>query len=266
MPDEKKRRKGRRDVTGGARAAGQAARTPRLEREREARASEESERALGRAVAFGIPVVSLVGAILAGVVGSLGSALLVLAAGALVGTIAFLWASVRTLSGDAPLAAGLELETNERGDLKALLEEKRRALRALKDLESEHALGKIDDEDYATFAAQYRDEAKRILKAIDDLVAPYREKAEKMAQDYLTKRGVSSEDDASEDDAPEESTGEDDGVGEAPPNEKEAPVADAGRRDCKSCGASNEADAAFCKQCGASMRAKTRNEEGDVPA
>ena len=33
-------------------------------------------------------------------------------------------------------------------------------LRALKDLESEHAIGKIDDADYASFVARYRDEAK----------------------------------------------------------------------------------------------------------
>jgi hypothetical protein len=249
MTDERRPRKRRR---GEHRAE---------EKELEGHAAEESERALGRAVAIGIPAATLLGAVVAGVVASLGSALLVLAAGALVGTIALLWASVRTLSGDAPLAAGFVQQATERADLKALLEDKRRALRALKDLESEHSLGKIDDDDYKTFAAQYREEAKRIFKAIDDAVAPYRDKAEEIAREYLAKRGLAGQGVHDTDGGEQETKEKEDGT----TPERDLALGD-GRVACRSCDASNEADAAFCKQCGASMRGKAKSEVGDVPA
>ena len=104
---------------------------------------DEAERTLGRAVALGLPVASVLGAILVGFVASLGSGLLVLAAGALLGAITLVWVSVRTLSGDAPLAAGFQELAAKRHGVDALSEDKRRVLRALKDLENEHELGKI---------------------------------------------------------------------------------------------------------------------------
>ena len=256
---------------------------PETERSRD---SDEAERAVGRAVAIGLPAITLGGALIAGAVASLGSALLVLAAGMLVGTIALLWVSVRTLSGDAPLAEGFRTQTFERGDLKALLEEKRRALRALKDLESEHALGKIDDEDYRQVVEQYRGEAKRILRAIDDMIAPYRGKAEEMARAYLEKQGLAregahrepaaSESSAEDDDSspsalegPAEGavTGEDEP--QAPDEEDEEEHRPVARVECKSCGGSNEPDAVFCKHCGSSMRdakAPEKSSKGDAPA
>src|SRR5580658_10321038 len=90
--------------------------TPEVTRSRD---SDAAERALGRAVALGLPLTAVLGAVVAGVVASVGSALLVLAAGALIGTIGLLWASVRTLSGDAPLAEGFEAQaqTTERRDV-----------------------------------------------------------------------------------------------------------------------------------------------------
>ena len=81
-----------------------------------ARDSDEAERALGRAVALWLPVAAALGAIVVGFVASVSSAILVLAAGALLGAIALLWASVRTLTGDAPLSAQLEaLAATRRG-------------------------------------------------------------------------------------------------------------------------------------------------------
>src|SRR5579871_5092163 len=109
-------------------------------------AAEATERRLGRFVSIGLPVATLACAIGVGAFASVGSGLLVAAAGTLLGTIAFLWASLRTLSGDAPLPYGLE-EGALRDEVDALAEQKRRALRALKDLENERALGRIDDAD-----------------------------------------------------------------------------------------------------------------------
>jgi hypothetical protein len=193
--------------------------------------ADDAERSLGRAVSLGLPVVALVAALVVGLVASVGSALLILASGALLGTIALLWASVRTLSGDAPLPIDLEALAARRHGVDDLGEQKNRVLRALKDLESEHALGKIDDTDYGSFVARYRDEAKTVMRQMDLEVAPLREQAERIAQDYLEKRSLL-----------------DGGITES------APASDA-RPTCASCATSNEPDAAFCKKCGTSMRA-----------
>jgi hypothetical protein len=202
--------------------------------------SDEAERSLGRAVALGLPVATVGGAIVAGYVASVGSGILVLAAGTLLGTIALLWASVRTLTGDAPLSSQLESRSGTGLGVDDLAERKRRVLRALKDLEAEHAIGKIDDEDFAAVTARYRDEAKDLMREMDLEVAPLRPEAERIARDYLDGQGR---------DLPAE---------EPPPSAPAAtPVAPpdaADRVDCVACGKSNDADAAFCKHCGATMK------------
>jgi hypothetical protein len=193
--------------------------------------ADEAERSLARAVSLGLPLLAVVGAVVVGLVASLGSALLVLASGALLGTIALLWASVRTLSGDAPLPVDLEALAARRHGVDDLGEQKNRVLRALKDLESEHALGKIDDADYGSFVARYRDEAKTVMRQMDLEVAPLREQAERLAREYLEKRNLTER------------------VVVA-----ESANADA-RPTCASCGTSNDPDAAFCKKCGSAMHA-----------
>lgn len=186
------------------------------------RSVDDSERALGRAVAVGLPLAAAAAAVVVTIVASFGSALLVLAAGALLGTIAFLWASVRTLSGDAPVGEELTVAAARRHGVDALAERKREALRALRDLESEHAVGRIDDDDYQEIVARYREQAKIVLREMDARVGSLRDRAERIAREYLDKRT------------------------RAQPT----------RRTCAACGASNEVDAAFCKKCGASMRAE----------
>jgi hypothetical protein len=199
------------------------------------READEAERRLGRAVALGLPGLCLMGAVTVGVGGGLASALLVLASGALLGAIALLWASVRTLSGDAPLSTEMERLAARGTAVDSLAERKRRVLRALKDLEGEHALGRIDDADYEVFVARYRDEAKAVMREMDTRVEPKREEAERIAREYLQKHGVVS------------------------PGEASVPVPDhvspdASRVPCGGCGASNESDAAFCKGCGAPLK------------
>jgi hypothetical protein len=193
-----------------------------------AEATDESERALGRALAKGLPLLTVASAIGIGFVSGVGAGLLVLAAGALLGTIAFLWASLRTLSGDAALPIELELMAARGGRSSDLAEQKIRALRALKDIESEHALGKIDDDDYNDLVARYRDEAKAVLRAMDQEAAPRRDEAERMVREYLAKKRI-----------PEASS-----VAEPQP---------AARMECDACHGSNEPDATFCKHCGARM-------------
>jgi hypothetical protein len=210
-----------------------------------ARESDEAERSLGRAVSLGLPVLCLVAAVAVGLLASLGSALLVLASGALLGTIALLWASVRTLSGDAPLPVDLEALAARRHGVDDLAEQKTRVLRALKDLEAEHALGKIDDADYAAIVTRYRDEAKAVMRQMDLEVAPLREAAERMASEYLEKRSVAA-------------------VGGEPVASPEPAVPVDARPTCASCQTSNDPDAAFCKKCGSAMKDAGNAEKNDA--
>jgi hypothetical protein len=194
--------------------------------------SDEAERKLARAVAWGLPAVTVVGAIAVGAIGSLGSALLVLAAGGLLGAVALLWASLRTLSGDAPLGGEGEAQTVRPGD-GDLAERKLRVMLALKDIESEHALGKIDEADYGHLVATYREEAKAVMREMDRKVDPSRGEAERVARNYLARHGFGGN-----------------SLGEA---SEPSPVAK-DRMTCRVCNASNEIDAAFCKSCGSAMK------------
>jgi hypothetical protein len=234
-----------------------------------ARDSTDAERALGRAVAVGLPIVAVVSAIVVGSLASIGSGLLVLASGALLGAIALLWASVRTLSGDAPLPADLEALAARTHDVDALDEDKRRVLRALKDLEGEHAIGKIDDADYELIAAQYRDRAKVLMREMDLNAAPGLAEAERVANEYLAKQGLG---------APPPSKSSGNGgkgdtrrsrtsieVGAPPASESRETIARL-RLACPDCATSNEPDAAFCKKCGAAMKTAgaPASKEGDA--
>jgi hypothetical protein len=187
---------------------------------------DQVERALGRVFALGLPMASIAGALITGALVSVGSALLVLAGGALLGAIALFWASVRTLSGDSPLATNFAAiaVAYSRG---SLVEEKRRVLRALKDLENEHDIGKIDDADYRTLTVAYRDQAKAVMRQMDIEIAPFREQAERLADEHLKKHAIREQ-----------------------LEESASAAATTARIECRACRASNEADAAFCKQCG----------------
>jgi hypothetical protein len=231
-------------------------------------AADDSERSLGRAVALGLPAIALVGALVVGVFGSLGSAILVVSAGALLGAIALLWASIRTLSGDAPLPAGLEGMSTHGAAVDDLAEEKRRVLRALKDLEAEHAIGKIDEADYAVVVESYRADAKRVMRLMDEGLAPLRDEAEKLARDYLAKRrdrAAKAEEAAT---GGSSSAGADGGADGAMADDEATAGVDRSatavrRATCAGCGASNEPDAAFCKKCGAPMASADASEEKD---
>jgi hypothetical protein len=111
-------------------------------------------------------------------------ALLVAAFGALGLVIAFVWASVQNLTGDSPLT--LE-EALTLGQPSAEEEQKRAVLRALKDLEYERSVGKISDHDYADLSARYREDAKRLIQAVDANLTPARERAEKLLAERVAR-------------------------------------------------------------------------------
>lgn len=124
-----------------------------------------------------LPVFALVTAALAGVLLGIEIAILVVAAAALIGVIALIWASVQSLTGESALsleeALGFAAPSAEE-------EQKRSVLRALKDLEYERGVGKISEEDYAELSERYRAEAKRLMRSLDESSLPEREKVERL--------------------------------------------------------------------------------------
>jgi hypothetical protein len=243
--------------------------------------AEQLERTLASRASWGLPAVTILSAIGVGLGFGVGPAILTLAAGALVGVIGLLWASLRTLGGDAPLAEGLATAAAMREDVSHLAERKRRVLRALKDLELEHSVGKIDDEDYAEISARYREQAKALLREMDVEIEPLRPKAEAIVRTHLEKRGLLSGKRRGENVAEREGNAaprpdDDPEVGSPPSptisarparlscphceasNEPDATFckkcrARLARQACSSCATSNEPDATFCKKCGASL-------------
>ena len=193
----------------------------------EAGAEQLDEARIARGVAIGLPAVTIAGAAAVGLTMGPATSILVVAAGLLLGVIAILWGSIRILSGDAPLPPDLEeLDMRAQGN-DPLTSRKKMLLRALKDLENERAIGKLDPEDYEPIAAQYRLELKTVLTKIDESLAPTRALAEAAAQKYLAKAKLEPKDEASKPEVDEEPD----------------------RVTCPKCEAKNEPDAKFCKEC-----------------
>lgn len=197
------------------------------------------EAKLGRALALGIPLVALVLAALVGVIMNAATAILVLVGAALLGVIALLWASIRVLSGDAPLPPELEaLEGATRG-VDALAARKKMLIRAIKDLENERDLGKLETADFDQLSETYREELKTVMKRMDESLAPHRDKAEQLAREHLQKAGL----------AEKPYRGDQPPADEAEKAEKKVVE----RKTCPKCEASNEPDAKFCKECATSL-------------
>ena len=102
---------------------------------------------------------------------------MVLASTALLFALVALWSSLRralAATGDgAP-----SLEAAELPDRAALLDEKKSLLRAIKDLEYEHAVGKISPEDFKRLDLAYRVRAKEVIALLEQDLAPFQAKAE----------------------------------------------------------------------------------------
>jgi len=204
-----------------------------------ASAGDGIERTIARSLSWAIPLGSVLVAVVVGVLYDVASSFLVLVTAALLGAILLLWYSLRSLAGDVPADPGLDAALASHSPRTELDERKRRALRSLKDLEQEHAIGKIDDEDYAALRVEYRTQAKAVIQEMDDVLAPYRAEAEALVRAHLAKRHIKPAIDEKPPEAHEPAT-------ELPPHGD-------GRVRCPSCETANDPDAAFCKRCGAQL-------------
>jgi hypothetical protein len=183
---------------------------------------------------FGFAATTVVAAVATGYFYDPGTGILVLAGGVLLAVIGVLWLSVRTLSGDAPIT--LE-EAVALGAPTAAEAQKRAVLQALKDLEYERSMGKIADADYQELLARYRNEAKRLLRAVDENLAPLRARAEAYVSEQLAQLGTV-----------------------APARSERAPVvAASSTKPCPSCRALNDVDALFCKKCGSKLSGSSKD-------
>lgn len=230
------------------------------------------EQRIGRALAIALPVVTIVIAIGVGVAVGPATSILVVAAGLLLGVIAILWSSLRILSGDLPLSPEIEALDMEAQGVDALASRKKMLLRALKDLEGEHAIGKIESEDFEQISLTYRAELRDVLVRIDESLAPHRAKAEEAVKKHLRKVGLpeDGESPAASVDAPgiaETPSVDAPGIAETAPA---APVAKRATRtkprsgtrlSCPSCGESNEPDAKFCKGCATKLAGGSPSED-----
>lgn len=200
-------------------------------------AEQLDEARIARGVAIGLPIVTVIAALAVGFMMGPATSILVAAAGLLLGVIAILWGSIRILSGDAPLPPDLEeLDMRAQGN-DPLVSRKKMLLRALKDLDNERAIGKLEAEDYEPIAQQYRAELKTVLTKIDESLAPTRALAEEAAKKYLAKAKLETKGDAEDESSPD--------VADEPD-----------RVTCPKCEAKNEPDAKFCKECATKLAAE----------
>lgn len=138
-----------------------------------------------------IPGVVLLVTVAVGYVYGPALAILVLAVFSLAAAIAMLWESLRAAFGETALTPE---EAFSIGAPSVEEEQKRAVLRAIKDLDFEHSVGKISDEDYSNYRARYRREAKRLLRLIDTKAAPERSKVEELVGRRLAAAGLAEAD------------------------------------------------------------------------
>ncbi|HEY2745273.1 MAG TPA: zinc ribbon domain-containing protein, partial [Polyangia bacterium] len=100
-------------------------------------------------------------------------------------------------------------------------------LKALKELDFDHQMGKVSDKDFADISATYRGRAIRVMRQLDDAGRDY----ETMIAADVAKR-----------------------IGAAESTAASAPSTAVAPTDkCAKCGTRNDSDAEFCKKCGGKL-------------
>jgi hypothetical protein len=225
-------------------------------------------------------IVLLVGAVVTLVRFGAPALVLWLAFSALTGGVLLFWESLRTALD--PDALGDEPVDGTDDEVESEFEaRKRNALRALRDLEFEHSIGRISDQDFAALNEKYRAEARAAMEALDKSLASYLGTAEtifgRAAEELETlrnegaveaqparkkskkKRAAEAKPSAKPEDATPPTSeaapnaSDDAGSSESGSDTATATATATARRTCTSCETSNEPDATFCKKCGARL-------------
>ncbi len=139
-----------------------------------------------------------------------------------------------------PLVAEDEDPTPMIGDrTRAALErEKMLALRAIKELDFDRAMGKLSDSDWKDMSGRLRARAARLIRQLD-AGSHYREQIERDVAKRL----------AHGDDRPTPARADDTHLKHSQP-ENRASAETSAERVCTACTTANDADARFCKNCG----------------
>jgi hypothetical protein len=125
--------------------------------------------------------------------------------------------------------------------------EKNLLLRSIKELEFDHAMGKVGEADFHEMSARLRSRAVRLMQQLDSTSTGYRELIERELAARLVKAGAGQAD---------QSTGSEGRRAEGEGQRAEG----AGQNDsapgtCPSCATVNDDDAKFCKSCGTKLAA-----------
>ena len=139
------------------------------------------------------------------------------------------WQSLRYAVGSANIEAydaSMVLQNRQ-----ALLARKAALLREIRDLEFEHAAGKLSDIDFDALDRELRTQAKNVLQTLDTGAATFTEAAEELIAQHANRRSV----------APP--TG--------PEQTQEAQRPSANSIVCPECTETNIGDDGFCQSCGA---------------
>lgn len=151
-----------------------------------------------------------------------------------------------------------------------LRDEKRRLLRAIKELEFDFGMGKLSQADHDAVIATYRLRAIEVMRALEGGVSLHPELARLLAE----REAAAARSSAAQAESPAAQTGAPDAAQTG--SSAAVPAADTGlvgssgfvvsatestrgsfdetTRLCGACGATNDADARFCKLCGAAMK------------
>ena len=148
---------------------------------------------------------------------------LVLATAALGWVVWLAFRTAHALVKEAPAVDAGAVVTGKRR--KELEREKQALLKALKELDFDHQMGKVSDKDFADISATYRARAIRVMRQLDDAGRDYETM---IAKDVAARVG-------------------------APAVATSTAVAAVEADKCGKCGTRNDADAEFCKKCGGKL-------------
>jgi ribosomal protein L40E len=132
--------------------------------------------------------------------------------------------AAQALVKDAPVREAGEVVTG--GRRKELEREKQSLLKALKELDFDHQMGKVSDKDFNDISATYRARAIRVMRQLDDAGRDYEAMIAKDVADRAGKQ-----------------------TGNRKPETGNRKSMD----ECEKCGTKNDSDAEFCKKCGSKL-------------